>query len=65
MLFCFVYIVWCTIYYLLYLFICMYLCVTIDGAQFEGPQEQSFEDVPEQQQFFDEGKWSLIILQSQ
>jgi hypothetical protein len=43
----------------------MYLCVTIDGAQFEGPQEQSFEDVPEQQQFFDEGKWSLIILQSQ
>jgi hypothetical protein len=43
----------------------MYLCVTIDGAQFEGPQEQSFEDVPEQQQFFDEGMWSLIILHSQ
>jgi hypothetical protein len=43
----------------------MYLCVKIDGAQFEGPQEQSFEDVPEKQQFFDEGKWSLIILQSQ
>jgi hypothetical protein len=43
----------------------MHLCVTIDGAQFEGPQEPSFEDVPEQQQFFDEGKWSLIILQSQ
>jgi hypothetical protein len=43
----------------------MYLCVTIDGAQFEGPQEPSFEDVFEQQQFFDEGKWSLIILQSQ
>jgi hypothetical protein len=40
----------------------MYLCVTIDGAQFEGSQEQSFEGVPEQQQFFDEGKWSLIIL---
>jgi hypothetical protein len=37
----------------------------IDGAQFEGPQEPSFEDVVEQQQFFDEGKWSLIILQSQ
>jgi hypothetical protein len=34
----------------------------IDGAQFEGPQ--GFEDVPEQQQFFDEGKWSLIIFQS-
>jgi hypothetical protein len=46
-------------------FICMYLCVTIDGAQFEGPQEQGFEDVPEQQQIFDEGKWSLIIFQSQ
>jgi hypothetical protein len=43
----------------------MHLCVTIDGAQFEGPQEQGFEDVPKQQQFFDEGKWSLIILQSQ
>jgi hypothetical protein len=43
----------------------MYLRVTIDGAQFEDPQEQSFEDIPEQQQFFDEGKWSLIILQSQ
>jgi hypothetical protein len=43
----------------------MYLFVTIDGAQFEGPREQSFEDVPEQQQFFDKGKWSLIILQPQ
>jgi hypothetical protein len=43
----------------------MYLCGTVDGAQFEGSQEPSFEDVPEQQQFFDEGKWFLIILQSQ
>jgi hypothetical protein len=43
----------------------MYLCVTIDGAQFEGPQEPSFEDIPKQWQFFDEGMWSLIILQSQ
>jgi hypothetical protein len=34
----------------------MYLCGTIDGAQFEGPQEPSFEDVPEQQQFLDESK---------
>jgi hypothetical protein len=42
----------------------MYLYVTIDGTQFEGPQEPSFEDIPEQQQFIDEGKWSLIILQS-
>jgi hypothetical protein len=47
------------------LFACIYLCVTIDGTQFEGPQEPSFEDVPRQQQFFDEGKWSLIILQPQ
>jgi hypothetical protein len=43
----------------------MYLCVTIDSAWFEGAQELSFEDFPEQQQFFDEGKWPLIILQSQ
>jgi hypothetical protein len=42
----------------------MYLDVTIDGAQFEGPQEQGFEDVPEQQQYFDEVKWSLIIFRS-
>jgi hypothetical protein len=64
MLFCSVYIVWCTVSYLLYLFACMYMCVTIDGTQFERLQEPSFEDVPEQQQFFDEGKWSLIILLS-
>jgi hypothetical protein len=37
----------------------------IAGRQFEGPQEPSFEDVPKQQQFVDEGKWSLIVLQSQ
>jgi hypothetical protein len=43
----------------------MYLCVTIDGVQFKGPQEPGFEYVLEQQQFFDEGTWSLIILQSQ
>jgi hypothetical protein len=48
----------------LYLFACMYLCVTIDDAQFKGPQEQGFEDAPEQQQNFDEGKWSLIIFRS-
>jgi hypothetical protein len=42
----------------------MYLCVTIDGAQFEGPQEQGFEDIPKQQQSFDEGKRSLIIFRS-
>jgi hypothetical protein len=64
MLFCSICIVWCTISYLLYLYACMYLCVTIDGTQFEDPQEPSFEDVTKQQQFFDEGKWSLIILYS-
>jgi hypothetical protein len=40
----------------------MYSCATIDDTQFEGPQELSFEEVPEQQQFVNEGKWSLIIL---
>jgi hypothetical protein len=39
----------------------MYVCVAIDGVQFEGPQEQGFEDAPEQQQDFEEGNWSLII----
>jgi hypothetical protein len=42
----------------------MYLCVTIDGTQFKGPQAQDFEDVPEQQQYFDKGNWYLIIFQS-
>jgi hypothetical protein len=42
----------------------MCLRVAIDGAQFEDPQGQDFEDVPEQQQFFEEGKWSLIIFRS-
>jgi hypothetical protein len=36
----------------------------IEGAQFECPQEQEYEDVPEQQQYFDEGNWSLIIFRS-
>jgi hypothetical protein len=42
----------------------MCLRVAIDGAQFEDPQGQDFEDVPEQQQFFEEGKWCLIIFRS-
>jgi hypothetical protein len=42
----------------------MYLCVVIDGAQFEGLQVQGFEDVLEQQQYVDEGRWSLIIFWS-
>jgi hypothetical protein len=42
----------------------MCLRVVIDGAQFEDLQGQDFEDVPEQQQFFEEGKWSLIMFQS-
>jgi hypothetical protein len=45
MLFCSLYIVWFTVSYLLYLIICIYLCVTIDGAQFEDLEEQSFKDV--------------------
>jgi hypothetical protein len=36
----------------------MCLRVVIDGAKFEDPQGQDFEDVPEQQPFFEEGKWS-------
>jgi hypothetical protein len=66
MLFCSVYIVF-GVLFLIYcmFFVCMYLCVAIDGAQFEGPQEQGFEDTPEQhQQYFEEGKWSLIIFRS-
>jgi hypothetical protein len=42
--------------------VCMYLCATTDDTRFEGPQEPNFEDVPKQQQFVTEGKWSLIIL---
>ena len=39
-----IYIVWCTVSYLLYLFACMYLCEAIDGAPFEDQQEQAFDD---------------------
>jgi hypothetical protein len=46
----------------LYLFVCN--GVALDGAQFEGPQEQGFEGAPDQQQHFEEGKWSLIIFWS-
>jgi hypothetical protein len=42
----------------------MYLCVAIESAQFEGSQEQGFEDIPKQQQYFDKGKWSFIIFRS-
>jgi hypothetical protein len=45
----------------MYFLICMYLCVALDGAQFEGLQVQGFEEALEQQQYFEEGKWSLII----
>jgi hypothetical protein len=44
-----VYIVWCTVSYLLSFFACMNLCSAIDGAQLEDPQEQGFKDAPEQQ----------------
>jgi hypothetical protein len=36
-------------------------CATLDGAQFEDPQGQDFEEFPEQQQFANKGKWSLIM----
>jgi hypothetical protein len=41
----------------------MYFCAMIDDTQFEGSQEPNFEEVPKQQQFANEGKWSLIIFQ--
>jgi hypothetical protein len=43
----------------------MNLCDVVDGVQFEDSQEQSFEDTAEQQQLFEEVKWSLIIFLSQ
>jgi hypothetical protein len=43
-LFCFVYIIWYNVSYLLHLLDCMNLCGAIDGVQFEDPQEQDFED---------------------
>jgi hypothetical protein len=63
-LFCSIYIDWCTVSYYLHLFACMCLCTMIDDTQFEGPQEPSFEEFPEQQQFANEGKWSLNMFQS-
>jgi hypothetical protein len=42
----------------------MCLCATLDGAQFEDLQGQDFEEFPEQQQFANEGKWSLIMFPS-
>jgi hypothetical protein len=55
---------WCTVLILLCLFVCMCSCVAIDGAQFEDSQGQDFEKFPEQQQFANEGKWSLIMFPS-
>jgi len=45
-----VYIVWCTVSYLLFFLACLCLCGAIDGAQFEEPQDQGFEDAEPQQQ---------------
>ena len=56
--FCIISIVWCTVSYLLNLLACIYLCDAIDGAPYEDKQEQGFED-PDQQQHFEEGKWTL------
>jgi hypothetical protein len=61
-LFCSIYIDWCTVSYYLHLFACMCLRTTIDDTQFEGPQETNFEELPEQQ-FANEGNWSLIMSQ--
>jgi hypothetical protein len=63
-LFCSVYIDWCTVSYYLHLIACMCLRTALDGAQFEDPQGQDFEEFPEQQQFANEGKWSLVMFQS-
>jgi hypothetical protein len=63
-LFCSVYIDWCIVSYYLHLFACMCLCKTLDGAQFEDSQGQEFEEFLEQQQFANEGKWSLIMFKS-
>jgi len=61
--FCTIYIDWCTISYLLYLFTCTYLCAALDDPQFEEQQQvQGFEGSEQQQ--FQEGKWPLIILLS-
>ena len=57
-LFSIVYIDWCIVYYLLSLLACMCVCDAIDGAPFEDYQEQGFEDA-EQQQHFEQGKWTL------
>ena len=64
MLFCTVYIVCCIVSYLLQLFACMCLCDALDGVPFDERQEQGFEEAKQQQQCFDEGKWSLIIFRS-
>jgi len=39
----------------------MYLCDALDSVPYEDQQEQAFEG-PGQQQQFEEGKWSFIIL---
>jgi hypothetical protein len=62
--YCSVYIDWCTVSYYLHLFAYMCLCATLDGAQFEDPQGQDFEEFSKQQQFANEGMWSLIMFQS-
>ena len=56
-LFCTVYIDWCTVSYLFYLLVCMYLCDVLDDTPFEDQQEQGFDN-DDQQQHFEEGKWT-------
>ena len=57
-LFCSVYIVWCTVSYLLYLFACMCVCDAIDDPQFEEQQQDQDFGGPDQRQF-EEVKWPL------
>jgi hypothetical protein len=45
------------------LFLFYFVCL-LDGAQLEDPQGQDFEEFSEQQQFANEGKWSLIMFPS-
>ena len=56
--FCTIYVVWCTVSYCLYLFVCMCVFGAIDDPQFEEQQQDQDFGGPDQQQF-EEGKWTL------
>ena len=52
------YVVWCTVSYYLYLFVCICVVGAIDDPQFEEQQQDQDFGGPDQQQF-EEGKWTL------